>query len=184
MAHDDYSLEAVLGVAQRGAEQVGPTLAPEGDWAPILLALCRSGPPRIFQYPWRVTQGQAAKDGWQAHITAQLRDWRAVAAALVMTAYAIDTRVEGVTMANVVAAVAGLRGPSGTLADHPARIEVVQVHATDGARTLASQATITRREHAHPLLGPWDRLDSADDGVQVLGDFPMAMRRGLNPLLI
>lgn len=184
MGSDYDPLELAFGVALRGAQDVAPTLGPEDDWAPILLAICRSGPPRILQYGWEVTHGQAAKDRWQAHITTSLRDWRAVAAALVMTAYSLDARVPGVTMANVAAAVAGLRGPSGTLADHPGRIEVVQVHAMDGTRTISAQARITRRQHGHPLLGPWDHMDTADAGVQVLGDFHDAMRRGLNPLLI
>jgi hypothetical protein len=182
MQPDDVT--TILGAAQRGAEQVAPTLAPDGDWAPVLLAVCRSGPPQILQYPWSVTRDQGAKDRWQAHITRQLREWQAVAAALVMTAYAIDSTVEGVTMASVAAAVAGLRGPSGTLADHPARIEIVQVHAVGGTRAVNATATITRREHGHPLLGPWSHLDDTDPTVEIVGDFPDAMRRGLNPLLI
>jgi hypothetical protein len=160
---DRLPLGALLDTAIGGAEQVGPTLRPDEDWAPVLLAAGRRGV-EIIQYDGRFLADAMTKAVWRARMRTDLRTRRAYAAALVTTSW----RVTGAT---AVLWNAGMRTPSGSMGDQPGREEIVGVYAADDTgRRLEATAVIERRQDAHPLLGPWERVEADGVQVQLVGD--------------
>lgn len=126
-----------------------------GDFPPMVALARPNAKATVIEIPTAAFSSRAAKDEFACRLATLIRVGECEAAALSITGYSLPMAVYAAK--NLGDAELTSRLPEGTTppAEHPDRVELLQVWALDAAGGDAWIAEILRTRVGPPSLGPW-----------------------------
>ena len=168
------SLEVTVEGFRRTISQIGQTLDPDADWAPVILLESRREERIIVPLGslFHVDFGSFGKDLAAAAFPELVARADAWLAGFVSTAWMVVGPREHVEIAADGSTLLQGTPPS----ESPDRIEVVSLFVASADTEQHHSAEIVRRAGRPPALRPWTHFTGGKDGVDLGGRFGNALR--------